>query len=37
LIYRARTFGAMFLRKVTKISNIDLDFIGIKENNKNVE
>jgi hypothetical protein len=37
LIYKARTFGAMFLRKVTKISNIDIDFIGIKENNKNVE
>jgi|LauGreDrversion4_2_1035121.scaffolds.fasta_scaffold07838_3 hypothetical protein len=37
LIYRARGFGAMFLRKVTKISNIDIDFIGIKENNKNIE
>ena len=37
LIYRARTSGALFLRKVTKISNIDIDFIGIKVNNKNVE
>lgn len=37
LIYRARTSGALFLRKVTKVSNIDIDFIGIKENNKNVE